>query len=43
MRKGTGRLEQRHYDVIGLALVAAALYLGFVLYLQSDGGRVGRA
>ena len=43
VRRGTGRLEQRHYDVIGLALVAAALYLGFVLYLQSDGGRVGEA
>ena len=43
VRRKTGRLEQRHYDVIGLALVAAALYLGFVLYLQSDGGRVGEA
>ncbi|HEX6116468.1 MAG TPA: DNA translocase FtsK [Solirubrobacterales bacterium] len=43
VRRGTGRLEQRHYDVIGLALVAAALYLGFVLYLDSDGGRVGEA
>jgi S-DNA-T family DNA segregation ATPase FtsK/SpoIIIE len=41
VRRGTGGLEQRHYDVIGLALVAAALYLGFVLYLDSDGGRVG--
>ncbi len=43
VRRGAGRLEQRHYDVIGLALVAAALYLGFVLYLDSDGGRVGEA
>jgi S-DNA-T family DNA segregation ATPase FtsK/SpoIIIE len=34
-------LEQRHYDVIGLALVAAGLYLAFVLYLDWDGGRVG--
>jgi S-DNA-T family DNA segregation ATPase FtsK/SpoIIIE len=34
-------LEQRHYDVIGLAVVAAALYLSFVLYLGWDGGRVG--
>ena len=41
VRRGTGGLEQRHYDVIGMALVAAALYLGFVLYLDSDGGRVG--
>jgi S-DNA-T family DNA segregation ATPase FtsK/SpoIIIE len=43
VRRGAGRLEQRHYDVIGLALVAAALYLGFVLYLESDGGTVGNA
>jgi DNA segregation ATPase FtsK/SpoIIIE, S-DNA-T family len=41
VRKGVGGLQQRHFDVIGLALVAAALYLGFVLYLDSDGGRVG--
>ena len=34
-------LEQRHYDVIGLALAAAAIYLAFVLYLDWDGGRVG--
>ncbi|MDX6584169.1 MAG: segregation ATPase FtsK/SpoIIIE, family [Solirubrobacterales bacterium] len=34
-------LEQRHYDVIGLALVASAIYLAFVLYLGWDGGRVG--
>ncbi len=33
--------EQRHYDVIGLVLVAAAVYLSFVLYLGWDGGRVG--
>ena len=35
------RLEQRHYDVIGLALVAVGVYLAFVLYLDWDGGRVG--
>ncbi len=34
-------LEQRHYDVFGLALIAAAVYLAFVLYLGWDGGRVG--
>jgi S-DNA-T family DNA segregation ATPase FtsK/SpoIIIE len=34
-------LEQRHYDVIGLVLVAAAVYLAFVLYQGWDGGRVG--
>ena len=37
---GTG-LEQHHLDVIGLALVAVAIYLGFVLYAGWDGGRVG--
>jgi S-DNA-T family DNA segregation ATPase FtsK/SpoIIIE len=41
VRQGLGALEQRHYDLIGLALVAAAVYLGFVLYLDWDGGRVG--
>ena len=34
-------LEQRHLDVIGLVLVAAGVYLAFVLYLGWDGGRVG--
>jgi DNA segregation ATPase FtsK/SpoIIIE, S-DNA-T family len=34
-------LEQRHYDLIGLALLAASVYLTFVLYLGWDGGRVG--
>jgi S-DNA-T family DNA segregation ATPase FtsK/SpoIIIE len=34
-------LDQRHFDVIGLALVAAGVYLAFVLYLGWDGGRVG--
>ena len=34
-------LAQRHLDVIGLALIAAAFYLAFVLYLGWDGGRVG--
>ncbi|MGI8461004.1 MAG: DNA translocase FtsK [Solirubrobacterales bacterium] len=46
MRKGKKQsegLQQRHLDVIGLALVATGLYLGFVLYLESDGGRVGEA
>ncbi len=35
------RLEQRHLDLIGLALVAVGVYLGCVLYLGWDGGRVG--
>jgi S-DNA-T family DNA segregation ATPase FtsK/SpoIIIE len=34
-------LEQRHYDAIGLALVAAGVSLAFVLYVDWDGGRVG--
>ncbi|HSI79799.1 MAG TPA: DNA translocase FtsK, partial [Solirubrobacterales bacterium] len=34
-------LEQRHYDLIGLALIAAGIYLAFVLYLDGDGGAVG--
>jgi DNA segregation ATPase FtsK/SpoIIIE, S-DNA-T family len=36
-----GPLEQRQLDVIGLCLIAVALYLTFVLYLGWDGGRVG--
>jgi len=34
-------LEQRHLDMIGLVLVAGAVYLAFVLYLGWDGGKVG--
>jgi DNA segregation ATPase FtsK/SpoIIIE, S-DNA-T family len=34
-------LEQRHLDLIGLALVAAGVFLAFVLYAGWDGGRVG--
>ncbi len=41
LRRFTDGLDQRHYDVIGLALVAAGTYLAFVLYLGWDGGRVG--
>ncbi len=40
-RELVGGLAQRHLDVIGLALFAAAFYLAFVLYLGWDGGRVG--
>jgi DNA segregation ATPase FtsK/SpoIIIE, S-DNA-T family len=36
-------LEQRHLDLIGLALVALAAFFAFVLYLGWDGGRVGGA
>ena len=34
-------LEQRHLDLIGLALVAVGVYLGCVLYGGWDGGPVG--
>ena len=36
-------LEQRHLDLIGLGLLALALYLGVVLYGGSDAGRLGEA
>jgi S-DNA-T family DNA segregation ATPase FtsK/SpoIIIE len=36
-------LDQRHYDVIGLGLIAVGIYLGLVLYLGWDGGPVGEA
>ena len=35
------KLEQRHYDVIGLGLVAAAVFFAFVIYLRWDGGQGG--
>src|SRR4051794_31110282 len=34
-------LEQRHYDLAGLALIALGVFLAFVTYLSWDGGRVG--
>src|SRR4051794_36346377 len=34
-------LEQRHFDVIGLGLVAAAIFFAFVIYLGWDGGQAG--
>jgi DNA segregation ATPase FtsK/SpoIIIE, S-DNA-T family len=34
-------IEQRELDLIGLALVAAGVFLGFVLYGGWQGGRVG--
>jgi S-DNA-T family DNA segregation ATPase FtsK/SpoIIIE len=42
-RELLGRLEQRHLDLIGLGLVAIAVYLGFVLYVGWDGGPVGNS
>ncbi|HEY5054210.1 MAG TPA: DNA translocase FtsK [Solirubrobacterales bacterium] len=35
------RLEQRHLDMIGLFLIAAGVYLVFVLFFGWDGGKVG--
>jgi S-DNA-T family DNA segregation ATPase FtsK/SpoIIIE len=34
-------LEQRHWDLLGLALVAVGIFLALVLYLEWDGGRAG--
>jgi DNA segregation ATPase FtsK/SpoIIIE, S-DNA-T family len=36
-------LEQRERDVLGLALVAAGVFMGFVLYGGWNGGRAGHA
>src|SRR5690349_2254915 len=35
-------LEQRQLDLIGLGLVAAGIFLGFLVYLHRD-GEIGRA
>ena len=35
------QIEQRHLDLIGLALVALAVFFSFVLWLGWDGGEVG--
>jgi len=40
-REVVARLEQRHLDLIGLGLIAVAIYLGCVLYVGWDGGPVG--
>jgi DNA segregation ATPase FtsK/SpoIIIE, S-DNA-T family len=45
-RKGGGPrlpegLQQRHLDVIGLFLIAAGVYLTFVLFFGWEGGKVG--
>ncbi|MFL5871558.1 MAG: DNA translocase FtsK 4TM domain-containing protein [Solirubrobacterales bacterium] len=36
-------LDQRHYDVFGLGLIAVGIYLGLILYMSWDGGPVGEA
>ncbi len=33
--------EQRHYDIIGLGLVATAVFFSLIFYLSWDGGKVG--
>src|SRR4051812_6286481 len=40
-REVVAGLEQRHLDLIGLGLIALAVYLGCVLYVGWDGGPVG--
>ena len=40
-REALASLEQRHYDLIGLVMVAVGVYASFVLYLGWDGGTVG--
>ena len=43
-KRGPGwgeRLEQRHLDLIGLALMACGIYLAFVLFFGWEGGKVG--
>jgi S-DNA-T family DNA segregation ATPase FtsK/SpoIIIE len=40
---GLPHLEQRHWDLIGLGLVAFAVFLGFVLYRGRDGGDLGKS
>src|SRR3954451_15282888 len=40
-RGGIGQLDQRQLDLIGLGLVAAAVFLGFLIYLGWDCGRAG--
>src|SRR5215218_5933407 len=37
----SGALEQRHLDMIGLFLIAAGVYLAFVLFFGWEGGKVG--
>jgi S-DNA-T family DNA segregation ATPase FtsK/SpoIIIE len=36
-------LEQRHWDLIGLGLVAVAVFLSFLVYLGWEGGTAGTA
>ncbi len=38
---GLPQLEQRQLDIIGLGLVAAAVFFAFLIYLRWDGGEAG--
>jgi S-DNA-T family DNA segregation ATPase FtsK/SpoIIIE len=42
-KSGLPKLDQRHFDVIGLGLVAMAIYFSFVVYMGWDGGQAGDA
>jgi DNA segregation ATPase FtsK/SpoIIIE, S-DNA-T family len=37
------KVEQRHWDLVGLGLVAAGVFLGFLVYLGWEGGEAGTA
>src|SRR4051812_19422151 len=41
-KRGGFRLERHHLDLIGLGLVAFAVFLAFVIWLRWDGGQVGK-
>jgi S-DNA-T family DNA segregation ATPase FtsK/SpoIIIE len=40
--KSSPKIEQRHLDLLGLALIVVAVFLGFILYSDRDGGEAGR-
>ena len=40
-RLGLPHLEQRQLDLIGLGMVAAAVFFAFLIYLRWDGGEAG--
>jgi DNA segregation ATPase FtsK/SpoIIIE, S-DNA-T family len=42
-KAGLPTLDQRHFDIIGLGLVAMAIFFAFVVYLGWDGGQAGDA
>jgi S-DNA-T family DNA segregation ATPase FtsK/SpoIIIE len=39
----TPQLQQHQWELLGLALVAASVFLGFVVYLRWEGGQAGEA